>query len=354
MLWFNLFLGKRMKNAFFLFFLFISLSALGQGDSARKWVSIKAFLPSWKEAVVQLQVEGKLVREDTLQKDVYSFNTWQEGVKEAVLILKQKQRTLFVPLFLEPGVIKIRDEGKRLVPYGTPINDLYVSMTRQWDSMALLQQNLSFTEMKNYKRKQIQAFIRQNPSSPVNPRLLYESFYLDLAADDTIYYSLYQLLPSSLKASFTGKRIEGEVKQRYATAYGRQAPTMQLPDDSDQMRNLYMPGRYTLINFWASWCMPCKKDHAELKKLLPKYEGKGFSVVGVSLDTNPFLWRKAISLQRLYWPQVIDAKGWEGPVVQTYGVKVVPYNILLDTEGIIIAKNLSPYQLDTLLTKRLH
>lgn len=88
-------------------------------------VSIKAFLPYWHNAVVQLTIDGKRVHIDSFHNDVYSYTGKIEGTKQGTFEIKRKNITTFLSLFIEPGVIKIRDEGQRLVAYGTPLNDAF-------------------------------------------------------------------------------------------------------------------------------------------------------------------------------------------------------------------------------------
>ena len=102
---------------------------------------------------------------------------------------------------------------------------------------------------------------------------------------------------------------------------------------------------YTLLNFWASWSRKSREENPELVKIYNKYNKKGFEIVGVSLDEDNALWKKAVKEDKLSWIQVCDFKKWESSSAQTYMIKEVPSNILIDREGKIIAFNLS-----TLLT----
>lgn len=98
--------------------------------------------------------------------------------------------------------------------------------------------------------------------------------------------------------------------------------------------------RYTLIDFWASWCGPCRAEMPNVAKAYAKYHKKGFEVVGVSLDNNRAAWLKAIKQLRMPWPQMSDLKGWESAGAAAYNVRAIPANVLVDSEGRIVAKDL--------------
>lgn len=112
-------------------------------------------------------------------------------------------------------------------------------------------------------------------------------------------------------------------------------------------------GKYTLIDFWASWCGPCRKENPALVKVYQKYKDKNFAILGVSLDDDLLKWKNAIAADGLSWKHVSDLKGWENKVAVMYGVESIPQSFLLDTEGKIIAKSIRSDELDVLLNKLL-
>ncbi len=99
-------------------------------------------------------------------------------------------------------------------------------------------------------------------------------------------------------------------------------------------------GNVLLIDFWASWCSPCREANPELVAMYADYHEKGFDILGVSLDSDKSSWLKAIEDDNLTWKQISDVKGWECEGSKLYGVPAIPHAVLLDREGIIIAKNL--------------
>jgi thiol-disulfide isomerase/thioredoxin len=341
-----------MKKCFFTLIstLLLSLSGFHAQTSVTNWFSIKGFLPNWNNASVQLQINGNIVYKGTVQKDVFSYTGSITATKEGFLKLKCNQQTYSLPLFIEPGTIKIRDEGKRLVAFGTSANDTYTELMNQLDSLALLQSHLRFEEVMRYKRSLATAYIKQTPNSIISLRLLTDFYYLDGSADDTLYYQLYNSLDTTIRQSYTGKKLEADVKQRYAVAIGRPAPLLELPDSSHQLHPIYQPGQFTLINFWASWCMPCKREHPTLVKLFNQFSENAFTIVSISLDQNRSAWVNAVKADNLQWLQLSDLKGWKSQVATLYGLKQIPFNILLDASGAIIGKNLRMDEIKAILS----
>ena len=113
-------------------------------------------------------------------------------------------------------------------------------------------------------------------------------------------------------------------------------------------------GKVTLIDFWASWCPPCRKEMPELVKLYKQYKNKGFEIVGISLDSNAEAWAKGVKDLHITWPQLSDLKGWQNAGAALYGVNSIPHLVLVSKEGIILAKNLTAEQLEEKLKELLN
>lgn len=121
---------------------------------------------------------------------------------------------------------------------------------------------------------------------------------------------------------------------------GEQVPEIELPGKVDTIIKLSsLNGKVVLIDFWASWCGPCRATNPYVQKLYKKYKDKGFEVFAVSLDVKKELWLKAIRQDRLTYTQVIDPDGWLSKVAEKYFVDMLPTNFLLDKTGKIVAIN---------------
>jgi peroxiredoxin len=121
----------------------------------------------------------------------------------------------------------------------------------------------------------------------------------------------------------------------------QQAPEISMPDVNGTMVSLNsFKGKYVLVDFWASWCAPCRRENPKVVEAFNKYKNKNFTVLGVSLDQDKNAWLQAIAKDNLTWTHISDLKQWESTVVPAYGIEGIPFNVLLDPEGKIIASGL--------------
>ncbi len=132
-----------------------------------------------------------------------------------------------------------------------------------------------------------------------------------------------------------------EVEQMGKLAVGQVAPDIALPNpDGDTISLSSLRGNYVLVDFWAKWCKPCRMENPNVVRMYNKYNDQGFEVYGVSLDRKREDWLQAIEEDGLHWTQVSDLKFWNSKAAQIYNIKAIPFALLLDPEGVIIAKNL--------------
>jgi peroxiredoxin len=122
---------------------------------------------------------------------------------------------------------------------------------------------------------------------------------------------------------------------------GGQAPEIELPNKADSIIKLSsLTGKVVLVDFWASWCAPCRQANPYIQKLYKKYQDKGFEVFGVSLDAKKEAWLKAVKQDKLTYTGVIDNAGWNSKVAERFYVDQLPTNFLLDRTGKIVAINI--------------
>lgn len=135
---------------------------------------------------------------------------------------------------------------------------------------------------------------------------------------------------------------------------GSKAPDFTMKDTEGKIFNTAsLRGKYVLIDFWASWCGPCRQENPNIVTAYQKFKGKNFTVLGVSLDRDKSEWLQAITYDKLDWKHVSDLKFWNSPVVELYGFDGIPYNVLVDPDGKILATDLRGGDLEKTLTKHI-
>ena len=132
--------------------------------------------------------------------------------------------------------------------------------------------------------------------------------------------------------------------------FGFDAPEIALPTvNGDTIHLSSLKGKIVLLDFWASWCGPCRGTNKKLVKLYPKFKEKGFEIFGVSLDDNKQNWKKAIQKDKISWLQVNDDGGWDAPTAFNWRIDAIPTSYLIDKEGKLIAMDLDPKDLEKML-----
>ncbi len=190
-------------------------------------------------------------------------------------------------------------------------------------------------------------YVRKNPASPVAVYALQQYAGWDIDADKV--EPVYNTLSEANKNLPSAKDFKENMEIAKKTGIGKMAMDFTQNDTLGNPVSLSsLKGKYLLIDFWASWCGPCRAENPNVVKVFNKYRDKGFHIIGVSLDRpgQKEKWLKAIHDDGLAWTQVSDLQFWNNEVAKQYGIRAIPQNLLLDPEGRIIAKNVRGEELD--------
>ncbi len=220
-----------------------------------------------------------------------------------------------------------------------PIYDSIDLVTKRNDWAKVDELEVKLEGISAKENEAMENFVKENPSLSVSVYVLYK--YLTAELDLKNIEILKESLDSTLHKSIYYELLLDQIEILKKTDIGHPAPDFTLLNNKgDSIRLSSLFGKYLLIDFWASWCSPCRKENPNVVKAYKNFASKGFNVLGVSLDTKYENWVKAIKDDHLSWNHVSDLKGWGNKVAQLYGVRSIPSNFLLDQKGIIIAKNL--------------
>ncbi len=198
----------------------------------------------------------------------------------------------------------------------------------------------------------MRSFIKQNPKSFISAYLIFAYLAADIETEEL--EMLINGLDKSVHESYYVKQMKADIVEGKQTEIGQIAPDFTLNTPEGEPLSLSsLRGKYVLIDFWASWCGPCRRENPNVVKVYEKYGGKDFEILGVSLDEKEASWLGAIKDDGMTWVHVSDLKGWQCAASQLYKVKGIPHTVLLDKTGKIIAKDLRGDKLEEKLEELL-
>lgn len=218
------------------------------------------------------------------------------------------------------------------------------------DTAQMKKVQVEYTEMEKETRAALKQYAIEHPTSVASA--YYVMQYYTPNSDINQLDSIYSSYDSSVRTSLYVKKIKETLDIAKRTSIGQPAPDLVLNDPSGNPVTLSSyKGKWVLLDFWASWCVPCRQENPNLVRTYNTYKRKGFEILSISLDSSRQAWTNAIKKDKLSWKQVSDLKGLKSTAASLYGINSIPASFLIDKEGKIIAKNLHGELLTTKLNE---
>lgn len=366
---------KKYAKYFFAVLAFTSGSLMAQNKSA---FSAKGHINGLADGEVYLAFGSfTTMRADTVQVKDGNFE-FKDSISEPCYgMLFNHDYTLKVDLFIDKGNISIhgdmdssydvRVSGSPVVneyaAYNQALNDTKKPVQEIYEKWIAASNSGDSNNVNKYKAEFFEAqknqgviaaklqldFIQNHPD---NNASAWELFHYVNVKSLSKSKAMFDGFGEAVKQSEQGKEVSGRIATLSRIEIGNYAPGFEQKGVNDNAISLASyKGKYVLLEFWASWCGPCRAENPNVLKAYNKYKNKGFDILAVSLDNIKKNWEAAIQKDALPWAQVSDLKGWKNDVATLYGVQAVPANFLIDPTGKIIAQNLRGDDLNDALQK---
>lgn len=313
---------------------------------------------------------------DTLTISEGKFEYEGEVDSAALYLLGAPASMNSVSFIKEPGTIKIHfsADGNSKVS-GTKANDglqLFEDINTEYakkaeqlmmsakpDEMTEEQQAAIFQQYKNLQKEMLDKILELASNNIDNEFGYYLVVNIPINEEALTPEKASELI-EKMPEKFKKRQLIKELKNRIAAyqdlAVGKQIKdfTLSTPDGTQlSVMSEISKNKITILDFWASWCNPCRREMPNLVKLYKDYQPKGLGIIGISLDDNADEWKKAIKSLGLTWPQISDLKGWQSEPAKQFQVKAIPFTMVLDNKGRILAKELRGEELENYIKQQL-
>lgn len=334
-----------------------------------------------KTIILESQNEMGMVAVDTVKVENGKFEIKGKITEPAFHALQLESATSKIPFILESGEISIvidKDSIQKSKISGTYNNDEYVKFneeikvvqkklmdfqTKNMQAMTTAQQTKDtavisslmkqFSEIQQEvgiasKAKYV-SYAETHPKSFISA-LIIQGMINDPSVDVKKTEAIFNSFDESLKNTKPGKEVKAKLAQMKAPTAGATAPTagdakwstdFSAPNPQGKVISLKESlGKVTIVDFWASWCGPCRKENPNVVAIYKELHAKGLNIIGVSLDKDAAKWKEAIAKDHLSWTQVSNLKYWNEPIAAQYKVEAIPATFILDASGKIVAQDL--------------
>ena len=301
----------------------------------------------------------------TVKEGTFTFKGNQEKPELFSIIYQNEGKDhAYATVILENGNINVSLTPNSSLARGTRNNDVfsaYIENSRKnyveiEKTIEQLEDKSISDEQRESLTQKIEGLEKNFITSSINAMNGNMDTFSGITILKNIYYylkyeeleTLVNQIPESMDEDPFVQGIKEQVGALKKTAEGKQFVDLALQDPKGKdikLSDYCGKGKVVLIDFWASWCGPCRREMPNVVEAYKKYKNKGFEIVGISLDNNGEAWKKAIEDLHITWPQMSDLKGWESEAAKEYAINSIPHTILVDKDGTILARGLSSEEL---------